>query len=1040
MPSSILSSRHSLHSAVLFRILLIAGILIGALTAASHANATDPWERPTYACRLPITLPAIAADRTDAPVFVCLDGYDSPISGSQCLVVDQSGPTAVDVNSTAYAQPDGAERTLFFKATGLTSGGSTRQFYIYFNEGTDFPAWTGPAAAASVYTQTHEGGSTERDYCQLDLDLLTLKRAVNATDNYLYDVNPAYTHFYNHSAPESFDPRSGFLETWSFAGISHTFDTETVPFETASEDRAGGQAALSFSLLDSTVANHRAHVTHRLFDGLPLGEYVFSIESLGSPLTADSGNKYLYWQPEAGFNRMVTDAGGDAPLPTPGEFCPTAQYGLVYNSATGDALGVCAPRPGLIRVNPLVDGTGRIYDRGPGSAKGNTVQLYYAIGRKDTILPLFQSLQAGIQAGTIETPNFTVECPTPGSCYRAGETVEVRVVGSYLDGLTVESVAPDTSSHAISLVPDGAGALVAEIPMEVTGSTTLGDWELHIDSPIKSLTVPFDIAETVLGSEEGYWARTEFSHRIRITLPAISCDRVDAPVFVDMDRYTEAISGTQYIVLDQTGGGEVEMESVTYAQPGSDAIRTLYFKAAGTSPADSERSFLIYFNPGTDIPAWTYPGSGHGNVTITDTGDKTFWTLDSNALSLQRALRKASNTIYEENPSDATLSYLLNLVDTPSFTPDCSFRETWSFTGDPTLYVGKETPVEGVSFDDRDSQLALSVSVVADTPTHHRTRITHRLFKDQILSEYVFTQQPLDAGVSLEHSEGGNHALYWRDTYPFDRMLTDKGGDAPLVTGSDYYDTDRYAIVYESGTDYAIGAVTPRRAQLRVRSMRIADNAPMSSVGSSQRMYFAVGTKDDLIALFESVRAGIQADEVEQPNYRVTMPRENDYFYDDQDIQVEVRGSYFTGLQARYIRPDQSTEAIQLTTNADGYLIAQNPHTVTPASPRGEWKIVFESPIKVTTRTITVVSVMSGADTWTFPSREYRREITLPADSASRTDAPILLDLTKIENINVNSVRVDEIVNGLPIPQDDAAYAQPSGRAPRAFWSATGQT
>ncbi len=83
----------------------------------------------------------------------------------------------------------------------------------------------------------------------------------------------------------------------------------------------------------------------------------------------------------------------------------------------------------------------------------------------------------------------------------------------------------------------------------------------------------------------------------------------------------------------------------------------------------------------------------------------------------------------------------------------------------------------------------------------------------------------------------------------------------------------------------------------------------------------------------------------------------------------------------------------------------------------------------------------SGANAWTYGTLSYRREVTLPADTSSRSNVPIWVDLRALGNVDLASVKVEEITGSSPAAVSAAAYAQPyTGREPRAFWVASGST
>ena len=85
--------------------------------------------------------------------------------------------------------------------------------------------------------------------------------------------------------------------------------------------------------------------------------------------------------------------------------------------------------------------------------------------------------------------------------------------------------------------------------------------------------------------------------------------------------------------------------------------------------------------------------------------------------------------------------------------------------------------------------------------------------------------------------------------------------------------------------------------------------------------------------------------------------------------------------------------------------------------------------------------VQSGTP-WVYGHLEYRREIVLPADpDGSRNEAPIFLDLTTFDGtVDLESVQAVEVTGGASTAIDATAYAEPTGDAPVAYWTAPGAT
>lgn len=86
-------------------------------------------------------------------------------------------------------------------------------------------------------------------------------------------------------------------------------------------------------------------------------------------------------------------------------------------------------------------------------------------------------------------------------------------------------------------------------------------------------------------------------------------------------------------------------------------------------------------------------------------------------------------------------------------------------------------------------------------------------------------------------------------------------------------------------------------------------------------------------------------------------------------------------------------------------------------------------------------AIPSGAQAWAYSTLSYRREVQLPADpSRSRTNVPIWVDLKQLGAVDLGSIKVDEITADTPVKVSVTAYAQSSGRDPRAYWVASGTT
>ena len=86
-------------------------------------------------------------------------------------------------------------------------------------------------------------------------------------------------------------------------------------------------------------------------------------------------------------------------------------------------------------------------------------------------------------------------------------------------------------------------------------------------------------------------------------------------------------------------------------------------------------------------------------------------------------------------------------------------------------------------------------------------------------------------------------------------------------------------------------------------------------------------------------------------------------------------------------------------------------------------------------------SAASGTQAWLYSTLNYRREIQLPPDSTkARTNMPVFVDLKPFGPIDLTTIKVDEVTGSTPLACKIAAYAQPSGRDPRVYWTATGTT
>lgn len=86
-------------------------------------------------------------------------------------------------------------------------------------------------------------------------------------------------------------------------------------------------------------------------------------------------------------------------------------------------------------------------------------------------------------------------------------------------------------------------------------------------------------------------------------------------------------------------------------------------------------------------------------------------------------------------------------------------------------------------------------------------------------------------------------------------------------------------------------------------------------------------------------------------------------------------------------------------------------------------------------------AIPSGAMPWAYSSLSYRREVQLPPNTTrNRTNAPVWVDLKPLGAVDLATIKVDEITTDKSVNVAAAAYAQPSGRDPRAYWVAPGVT
>jgi hypothetical protein len=77
-------------------------------------------------------------------------------------------------------------------------------------------------------------------------------------------------------------------------------------------------------------------------------------------------------------------------------------------------------------------------------------------------------------------------------------------------------------------------------------------------------------------------------------------------------------------------------------------------------------------------------------------------------------------------------------------------------------------------------------------------------------------------------------------------------------------------------------------------------------------------------------------------------------------------------------------------------------------------------------------------DTWTFPDKSYRRELTIPPDpDNARNDVPVFIQLDRIEDMDIHSIQLTPVGSSTAV--DVSIYTQPDGSLPMAFWVIEGQ-
>ncbi|MCX7014916.1 MAG: hypothetical protein NTW86_20585 [Candidatus Sumerlaeota bacterium] len=913
----------------------LAGLLVCFFLAspAAFAVSSAPWARTQFSRRIALTLPAIPVARVNAPVFINLDAYAEPISGTQYELVEQNGATATTVPAIAYAQPDGVCRTLYWKAAGTTAANATRTFYLYFNPGTDVPAWQFRNGMSGTYEEgpdeTHSG-IVHRPY-KLTASRLTLQRCSNApTDGSAPHMlrgrnseTTEWTVFHELTAPVV-SPQSSFLNTWGLADSTEELWEAMLPVESPATDRNGPQVAMSFCLDSSTPIAHRTRVTHRLFDGQVASELVISHAPLGAdPVQVTFGTRYLYWKNSAGLDRMTTDAGGDAALPATGSYVDTNRWAIVYRASSGDAIGMLSPRQAQIRVTPKTD-YGQINDRWAYSYDGNVLRLIEAVGKRNEILPIFQSLAAGVNADAIETPGFDVTAPTEEQYFLPGDTLNVRIVGSAVDGVTAQLIRPDGSASDIALVDSGPGEVIMNPPMAIGAGTPPGVWTIKAASPQQSLTRTFTVLNLVPGAD--VWAYPLKTYRREVVLPADPAQaRTDAPVFVDLSGVENIDLASVRVDEAAPGARPTPRSAAAYAEPSGEFPRA-YWVAAGRTDATVERRFLLYYSKAAGATPyasdWDRAGASFGSKEVRVegvSGKEDFYViLQGDQLKLQRSAKNMTGVpgdldhagFREENPAGSDCNTLTHLAS--GFSPFDGLRlryALWGADADVAFTTTTDIqprPFQSLEFDRNGPTAAFTATYHIDEYKPHTATTTYRVFQAIPLLEFAVDVQTDDgAPVEMAADYYAAREFYWNSAFTPTRMISDVLGDQP-VNGDSL--VRNWIILYDADQN-AFGLFSFRPARLRVNTGKqdLQDLYNTSFRAGESQLYCALGPLANVQTLFAALDRPCRLGPEQLPAFDILSPLPGAHFIPGEDIRIDVAGpSLGADASLRVYFPDGS--------------------------------------------------------------------------------------------------------------------------------------
>lgn len=377
-------------------------------------------------------------------------------------------------------------------------------------------------------------------------------------------------------------------------------------------------------------------------------------------------------------------------------------------------------------------------------------------------------------------------------------------------------------------------------------------------------------------------------------------------------------------VVETSGGGAAPIDAAAYAEPsGEDPMA--FWTAPGTTYANAERRFMLYYNKAAAPPpyafSWRTATTFIGSFLREFNCSKRFYYVTGNRLEIKRgAIKDPSDGTCMDVDTDIGKLYGVNpgldfshLTDVASgFSPLDGFLMTYALRGsdcEEAVAFSQTEPgannFDRVAFDANGPSAAVGFHYSRAIQRPHELHVAHRLFNNVPLLEWsvgLAMQGGGDArwGVDLDFSR---QAL-WKSGFAPTRMVSDTRGDEPIAYNE--ASSKRWLLLYNAANQ-ACGVFsfepTGKSAWSTYRIVNWL--APLLDTRSVTRDYLFVGGKTEGLSLFKTMARGYPLGAEQRQGFDVIWPPKGARFCEGEQIEAIVAGNAVPAdLRLRVDYPD----------------------------------------------------------------------------------------------------------------------------------------